>query len=208
MGQKSMLVYGVGINDADYVIETREYFFEDGDKKNRMVWRCPFYKAWVAMFRRCYCEKLHSKHPSYQGCYVSTDWQIFSNFKAWMSGQNWQGNHLDKDILKPGNKVYGPDECVFVSGALNNFLTDSAATRGEWPIGVHWHKRDNKFMACIRNPITRKREHLGYFDCPDEAHAAWLKRKRELAHLLADQQTDQRIADALRARYASAEGKA
>jgi len=51
------------------------------------------------------------------------------------------------------------------------------------------------------NPFTRKGENLGYFTCEEEAHQAWLKRKLELAHLLAAEQTDTRVAKALIERY-------
>ena len=118
-----------------------------------------------------------------------------------MLAHDWEGMSLDKDIIVPGNKVYGPDTCVFVSIQLNSFLVDSCAARGEWPIGVHWNKRAGKFVAGCNNPITRKYEYLGYFRCPNEAHEAWRKRKHEHACRYADQQTDPRIADALRTRY-------
>ena len=66
---------------------------------------------------------------------------------------------------------------------------------------VCFHKRVKKFSATIGNPFTKKQEHLGYFTCPNEAHQAWKKRKHELACQLADIQTDQRVAEALRIRY-------
>ena len=42
-----------------------------------------------------------------------------------------------------------------------------------------------RFKSQCRNPFTKKREHLGYFTCEQEAHQAWLKRKLELAKELA-----------------------
>ena len=64
-----------------------------------------------------------------------------------------------------------------------------------------WDKDKGKFKSQCRNPFTKKGEHLGYFDCEEEAHQVWLKRKLELAHLLAAEQTDERVAKALIARY-------
>ena len=52
-----------------------------------------------------------------------------------------------------------------------------------------------------RNTFTKKQEYLGLFTCEVEAHQAWLKRKLELAHLLAAEQTDGRVAKALIERY-------
>ena len=40
-----------------------------------------------------------------------------------------------------------------------------------------------------------------FIDCPNEAHKAWLKRKQELAILLAAEQTDDRVAKAIIDRY-------
>lgn len=200
--KKNKLVHGVGINDADYVTDIRETIsYVDGKYKQKRVRMCPFYRTWVSMLWRCYSSKCHAKHPTYVGCSVVPEWHRFSTFKMWMGQQPWQHNQLDKDILCPGNKIYGPNTCVFVSRQVNNFVVEKTATRGEWPIGVCWHKPGKKFLATCHNPHTKKQEHLGLFTCPKEAHQAWLKRKRELAHQLAALQTDPRVAKALIDRY-------
>lgn len=120
-----------------------------------------------------------------------------------MLAQDWEGKHLDKDILRPANKVYGPDACVFVPGQLNAFLNDRGAARGEYPIGVTWNRQRGKLLARCCNPFTRKLEHLGYFTDSAEAHEAWRARKHQHAIRYADMQTDSRIAAALRTRYAA-----
>lgn len=111
------------------------------------------------------------------------------------------GNQLDKDLLFEGNKVYSDENCVFVSPLVNSFTIDRGAARGEWLIGVAWNKRACKFQSQCSNPFTKKLENLGYFDCEQQAHQAWLKRKLELAHELAAIQTDARVAKALIDRY-------
>lgn len=119
-----------------------------------------------------------------------------------MQAQPWCGNELDKDLLKPGNRVYGPDTCIFICSRVNTFILESAANRGEWPLGVSWAAHRNKFKASCRSPFEhRKQQHLGYFACPDAAHRAWKARKLEHAVALACQQTDERVAMALVARY-------
>lgn len=153
------------------------------------------------MLKRCYSAKLQAKYPSYIGCSVVPEWLSFMAFRAWMIRQNWVGMELDKDLLFPGNKVYSPNTCVFISDALNKFTTDSAAARGEWPLGVDWRKHSGRFRALCSNPFTGKREHLGYFTCSDAAHEAWRKRKHEIALQLAAEQTDPRLAAALTTRY-------
>lgn len=195
------LVHGVGINDADYVVQRRETIEVNGVRKQRLVWECPYYRVWVSMLVRCYSDKYQERYPTYKGCTVSEEWKRFSNFRSWMVEQDWEDKQLDKDLLIEGNKVYSVDTCVFVTKVVNTFTVDSGAARGEWMIGVCWYKRTNKFMSQCSNPFTKKKEHLGYFTCEQEAHKEWLKRKLELAKELAEIQTDERVAEALINRY-------
>lgn len=186
------LIYGVGIKDVDYVVQPTI---------NGKIVSCKIYLTWASMLQRCYNIKYQSRQPTYIGCTVCSDWFMLSNFKQWMDGQDWQDKQLDKDILFKGNKVYSPETCVFVSGYLNKFTTDSGAIRGDYPIGVSWDENRSKFMARCNNPISNKTEHLGRFACPNQAHQAWRKRKHELACQLAELQDDPRVAAALRTRY-------
>ena len=195
------LVHGVGINDADYVVQKWGTIYENGKRKRQLVWYCPYYRAWESMLQRCYYSRLQERFPTYKGCSVSQEWLTFSVFKCWMECQDFEGKQLDKDLLLSGNKVYSEETCVFVTRAVNMFTIDRGNDRGEWLIGVHWDKGANKFKSRCRNPFTKKQEHLGYFMCDKEAHQAWLQRKLELAHLLAAEQTDERVAKALIERY-------
>ena len=196
------LVCGVGINDADYATQKNETIgYVNGKQKLKQVWVCPYYRVWTNMLNRCYSAKYQESYPTYVGCTVSDEWKTFSNFRAWMMTQDWQGNHLDKDLLFEGNKVYSSETCVFVSGMVNLFTTDRGASRGEWLIGVSWYKGENKFISHCSNPFTKKQEYLGLFTCEQEAHQAWLKRKLELAYELAAIQEDSRVAEALINRY-------
>ena len=196
------LVRGVGVNNADYVVEKSETIgYVDGKRKRKQVWVCAYYQTWKSMIDRCYSAKCQERNPTYKGCSVSEEWLTFSNFKSWMMDQDWEGKHLDKDLLVEGNKIYGPETCVFVSPAVNLFTTDRGNDGGKWLIGVCWDKGKKKFRAQCKNQFTGKQEHLGYFTSEQEAHEAWLKRKLELAHELAAIQTDERVAKALIARY-------
>ncbi|MCK2149468.1 hypothetical protein MYE70_10360 [Marinobacter alexandrii] len=188
-------VYGWGINDADYPLEP----VVNGKRQ-----RCNFFLTWRRMIWRCYDGKRLKEYPSYIGCSVAEEWKRFSDFKAWMVEQDWVGKHLDKDIICPGNKVYSSQTCVFVHPTINNFFTDAFRLRGEFMIGVRFHKGKRKFQGHCSNPFTKKVDHLGYFDREIDAHLAWLRRKNELAIQLSqsDYVTDDRVADALRSRYA------
>lgn len=196
------LVYGVGINDADYAVQEFETVgYVNGKQKQKRAWVCPYYQTWKHMLMRCYSAKYQEEYPTYKGCSVSEEWLTFSNFKAWMEKQNWEGLHLDKDLLFEGNKIYSAETCVFVTPQTNAFIKDNSASRGEWLIGLYWNKQAGKFQSMCRNPFTKKQEYLGLFISEQQAHQAWLKRKLELAHELAAIQTDPRVAKALINRY-------
>lgn len=200
------LIYGVGLNDVDYVTQIREDIgYVGGKRKRRIVWVCPFYVLWINMLRRCYDEKALLKQPTYNGATVTEDWHKLSKLKAWAEQQDYVGKHLDKDIILVGNKLYSPETCAFVTQATNSFITASDASRGDCLIGCGFHKLTNKFQAYCNNPFTKKREHLGLFLSEKEAHEAWRKRKHELAQLVAETESDQRVVEALKKRYSAEE---
>lgn len=194
----SRLVRGVGINDSPYPVARNA--MKNG--VSRQIWMCPIYQAWAHMLDRCYSPATQRKHPTYIGCSVVPEWLKFSNFHRWMSAQEWHGKCLDKDILLPGNRIYGPEYCLLISQELNKFVIDSAASRGECPLGVTKFKRDGRFRADCRNPwLGNKKAYIGLFFSADAAHEAWMNKKHEYACRYADMQSDPRISEALRKRY-------
>lgn len=199
MSQRNRLVFGVGINDADYPVAINARI----NGRHNRTWTCPFYVAWKNMLARCYSQRFHKHRPTYHGCSVTQEWLTFSAFREWMNGQDHEGKQLDKDILFPGNKVYGPNTCVFVTRQINSFLTDCGSSRGELPIGVC--RDGGRFRAFCRSPFSKKRISLGLFNCPNAAHEAWRSRKHQMSCAYAERQDDPRIAAALRTRYAKTE---
>lgn len=189
------LVCNIGINDADYPITNNKKVLG----KNKQIWICPFYLTWVNMLARCYKLEVMNKQSTYKDCLVCEEWLTFSNFKAWMEQQDWEGKQLDKDLLVIGNKVYGPNTCCFVTRQINNFLTERGKSRGLWPLGVSLHRASGKYLAQVQS--LGKATNLGKFDTPEEAHLAWKKAKYALALKLAEEQIDERIAKALIERY-------
>lgn len=195
MGKRSM-VHGVGINDADYTIQK---FSGSGSSRARS-WVCPYYCVWANMLKRCYASS-EKWQPSYVNCTVSEEWHTFSVFRKWMDSQDWQGMDLDKDLACPGNKIYGPEYCLFIDPTINSFLSRGQGAKGNFPIGVCFDKINNKFMASCKDSFTGKSKWLGRFSCPNEAHEAWRREKHSQAIRFADIQTDPRIARALRNYY-------
>lgn len=162
-------VFGVGINNSAYKVYAQI---------NGKQVACPYYRRWVDMLQRCYCPKFQEKNPTYIGCAVAKEWLTFSAFREWMAAQDWAGKQLDKDLLVPNNKEYSPGNCLFVSSAINNILTDSAAKRGGLPQGVCWHKMTGKYRAYCR--VNGRQKYLGYFDKVKDAEVAYLEFKSEL----------------------------
>lgn len=196
------LVFGIGTNDADYVVQVRETIgYVNSKQRQRLVWICPFYQTWKDMIKRAHSEKFKLKHPTYRECVVCKEWHLFSIFRKWMETQDWEGKQLDKDILFPANKVYSPETCVFVSQQVNLFLVDSGGKRGKYKIGCCWNKERGKFVARCCNPFSSKPQALGYFTNEEDAHQAWLAKKLEYAYALAELQTDLRVSKALIDRY-------
>jgi len=187
MKNSRKLVYGHGINDADYQVN------QNIDGK---IVRCKFYVAWQNMLGRVYSQKFHIRYPTYKNLTVCKDWLRFSNFKTWMVKQSWQGKELDKDIIKPGNKEYSPEYCCFVDHSLNNILVDSRAARGNHPIGVSYNKQAGKYVGYCSDGAGIKK-HLGSFDTPGAAHAAYVRFKSNLIASIACKQSDRRISNGL-----------
>lgn len=196
-------IYGVGINDAWYPTTIREELPKgpNGERRRKVVWVCPFYQCWKHLVERCYSESFLKKWHSYRACTMDESWLTFSVFRKWMETQDWEGNHLDKDLFVRGNKHYSPEFCVFLPPNVNTFMVDGGIGRGEHPIGVSYSKKaascSNQFL-----PKGKRNEIIGWSKDPIVCHNMWKAKKHEHACRLADQQSDPRVAEALRKRYA------
>lgn len=73
------------------------------------------HQRWSAMFARCYS----GEYPTYHNCSVAEVWFNFQVFAEWHDENYVEGYDLDKDIKFPGNKVYSPDNCMYVPRAAN-----------------------------------------------------------------------------------------
>jgi len=182
--KKNKLVYGWGVNDADYAVYTR--------LPNGLYDKCPYYSTWKKMLERVFDTKYHAQFPTYIGTSVCDEWKYFMNFRAWMMAQDWRNKQLDKDIVVPGNKHYSPETCAFVDGQINSLLLDRAAGRGKYPIGVSYYKRNKKYQASMK--MNGKSRNLGYFDTPEEASLVYRKEKsRYVRHIALTRVDDPRV---------------
>ena len=181
------LIYGFGINDADYKIHPLV------NGKGNI---CPFYSKWRSMIQRCYSEKFHIKSPTYINCSVCEEWKYFMTFRAWMMKYDWCGKEIDKDILVPGNKIYCPESCVFVDHATNSVITHKRCNKGKFPTGVNWDKNTHTFnsQACS---TSGKKRFFARFKTEKEAENAYLDNKSRTIISIAIRQDEKRVCLAL-----------
>ena len=151
------------------------------------------YHAWTHMSERCYNEKFQEKQPTYKECSVCEEWLNFQNFAKWYNENYYevegQVMSLDKDILLKGNKIYSPETCMLVPKNINELFTKRQNHRGNYSIGVGWHKRDNVFYASCSNG-NGKNKSLGYYNTILEAFQAYQKYKENLTKQIADKYKD------------------
>jgi hypothetical protein len=187
---RKQFVSQVGINDADYVVSR---------KINGKYVECKIYSIWRHMIKRCYNNSTARNLLAYKDCTVAPEWHRFSDFKAWHDVQEYtEGKQLDKDIIYPGNKVYSPNTCVYVSSELNKLFTKANSIRGEYPIGVS--KKSDLKTTPYRSIIKKngKLHVLGYYSTPEEAHQVYVQEKiKYIQDYYLLKETDQRIIDGL-----------
>jgi len=180
------LVFGVGINDADYIVRKQI---------NKISIWCPYYVVWYGMLKRCYSAEALNKRKTYIGCKVCDKWLMFSKFKIWMMSQNWKNKDLDKDIFRPGNKMYSPETCVFVEPKINSLMLNPKSLRGPCVKGVSFHKALNKFVARVSDRGLCK--NLGVFNTEKEACNAYLVAKSNILLREAECNTDKKVSKGL-----------
>ena len=160
------------------------------------------YVLWTGMLQRCYSDTYQKKRPTYEGCEVSDKFKSYEYFYEWCNKQVGFGNEgwqLDKDLLIKGNKVYSENTSVFIPSEINQVLVKRTALRGEYLIGVSWHKRDKTFIAQV-SKRKGKPEYLGSFKTEIEAFNAYKVAKESFIKEQANKwkgKIDERAYDAL-----------
>ena len=133
------------------------------------------FNLWSNMLQRSNYKIYHKSNPTYKDVEVCKEWLDFQNFAAWCETQKTQrmidGDikfyDLDKDLLVRGNRVYSPNTCCFVPREINGLLVKRDKMRGEYLIGVSYHKAGKKFQSKVnRFGVT---EYLGLYSTEHEA---------------------------------------
>lgn len=143
--------------------------------ENNKHTRC--YDVWSNMLKRCYDNK-KDNNSAYKDCKVYEGWHNFQNFSEWYYNNYYEileeRIELDKDILVHGNKVYSPETCIFVPQTINELFKKRKKSRGDYPIGVSYNKRDDILEVWCRvyKNDKNKNIYLGRFK-PNQVEEAF-----------------------------------
>lgn len=169
------VVYGVG-------------FIGVGEHKAKHQGRCnPTYTTWIGMFIRCYRENVKQADSSYTDCHVSPEWHNFQNFAEWHESQEYKGlgYHLDKDLLKKGNRVYSAELCCLIPVELNAMIVNPAPSKSGLPVGVNKDKKKGEFRARLsKNGVAVL---LGVFSTIEEARGVYVAAKEDYVKSMANE---------------------
>ena len=157
------------------------------------------FDAWYSMLTRCYNSKLHEKRNTYIDCEIDKEWHNYTNFGNWFINNYYeiegQKICLDKDILNKGNKIYSPENCIFVPERINTLFTKRDKSRGDYPVGVYYNKQHEKFMAQCSiydfKENKKKQKFLGYYNTPEQAFKTYKQFKEQYIKQVADYYKDQ-----------------
>ena len=145
------------------------------------------------MLERCYSEKYQEKNATYKDCEVCEEWHNFQNFAKWYENNYYEikGEKmcLDKDILVKHNKIYSPENCIFVPEKINSLFVKSDKSRGESCIGTSPLESGRYRVRCsLINPETGKSkyEHLGYYDTQEKGFRVYKYYKEKNIKQVAD----------------------
>lgn len=152
------------------------------------------YQLWKGVLYRCYHPDSAAKRQTYKDCSMSENFRTFSYFREWCRKQTGFGNknwHLDKDIIKKGNKVYSEDTCCFVPQEINCLITDAKAIRGVYPRGVYHDTSKCKKKFSARVSKNGKHKRFGSYETPEEAFEVYKREKEKYIKEVANKWKDQ-----------------
>ena len=144
------------------------------------------YETWKNILSRCFVRYGSSNCPTYSDATVCDEWLNYQTFSDFYESNHYkipdQRVHIDKDIIKKGNKEYSPEFCCFVPISINSIFTKSDVTRGKYLIGVT--KQYRNYVSTIS--IDGKNKSLGNFNTEIEAFEAYKMAKEAHIKVMAD----------------------
>lgn len=137
---------------------------------NKRLTKC--YSTWRSMITRCY----GNKNDAYSNCVVCTEWLDYQNFAEWYNENVYSINErlcLDKDFIGD-SLMYSPTNCLLIPETLNK-LVCNLKQKGSLPLGVSFHKGNNKYVSYLGT--SKGRITLGYFDDITQAEECYIQAK-------------------------------
>lgn len=122
------------------------------------------------------------RNPIYKSCTLHPDFADFDKYCSWRAqapfagaaDDNGKKYQIDKDILVPKNKQYGPNTCPFVPPIVNAYFA-SISNRDYHTIGTSTQKWKKGYWASIM--LENKLTHLGCYATLQEANAKYIEAK-------------------------------
>ena len=142
-------------------------FIGDGKYKQNS----PAGVAWNNMMRRCYSKLSPRDNPTYADCTVCEEWHNFQVFAEWHEQNCIEGYHIDKDVKVDGNRIYGPETCIFLKQSENNVKANAKHYKFTSPDGEDVCAY-NLSSFCKENNLQRSsmsKIHSGYL----KKHKGW-----------------------------------
>lgn len=132
------------------------------------------YSTWGNVMERCYSSRYKAIKPSYADVVADPRFHHFQEFAEWavrQAGHDIFGWHLDKDIMVKGNRIYGPDTCVYVPWEINTIFSKVYKKKANnLPRGVFLDEsgRYGTSLSIRGRPV-----HAGMHDTPEQAFMAY-----------------------------------
>ena len=131
------------------------------------------FNTYSAIVSRC-TKSFQKISPHYEG--VTTSFTSFDQFADWsytQIGSDILDYDIDKDLLKRGNRVYSPENCVYLPSYINRSISLRQESRSNLPRGVVPRVQLGKevYVASIR--VGKKLKYLGTFNNPEDAHTQY-----------------------------------
>lgn len=157
----------------------------------------PAYLKWACIWRRI-GQYDDPRYVSYVECTVDVRWESLQDFSEFYHNCPYrqEGWELDKDIITPGNKVYGPDTAAYVPKELNVFFTNKGK-KTSMPVGVRENKRSFSAIVSLDGVTLTSGGHK----TPEAAYVVYKEYKEKEALRLSDKYdglVDPRVIKALR----------
>jgi hypothetical protein len=150
------------------------------------------YRAWRGMLQRVYSPQDAATAETYGNVEVCPEWLNFQNYAAWyyqqMNGRppvsfKWV---VDKDLLVPMNRLYGPTTCALIPQPVNSVMTfRRASKRGQHitlPLGVSHGRPDHAEFAAYGSRFDTGLQFLGFYPTVRQAQAAYWEFKFRAIH--------------------------